>query len=321
MLTTTSKKTVFAALMLATGILLPFMISHGLLIVKGNILLPMHIPVIICSFLCGSVYGGICGFLVPYLSSLLTAMPSMYPNAIMMSFELLTYGVVCGFVHSIFRYSSKLRYIYISLISGMLVGRIVYGLVGSTLLFANPDLKNISVIAAVISGIPGIIIQLVIIPQIVRFTAKHFWQKHSVTSEAIKMIRSQKATFVVVKNNKILNASSPRGIAHLIEFHESGMLKDTFVADNIIGKAAAMIFSLSGVKSCYGQNVSKSALEILEKNNITVTYDVLTDFIQNRKGDGMCPMEETVLDVHDNATALKVLKEKIKELKKINTEK
>lgn len=156
---------------------------------------------------------------------------------------------------------------------------------------------------------------------IVRFTAKHFWQNHSVTSEAIKMIRSQKATFVVVKNSKIVSATSPKGIAHLIECHESGKLEGTFVADSIIGKAAAMIFSLSGVKSCYGQNMSKSALEILEKNNITATYDVLTDFIQNRKGDGMCPMEATVLDVHDNATALKVLKEKIKELKKINTEK
>ncbi len=314
MLTSTSKKIVFSALMLALGVLLPFMVSHGLVLVKGNVILPMHIPVIICSFLCGPVQGGICGFLVPYLSSVLTGMPLMYPSALLMSFELLTYGVVCGLVHRMFGYSSKIRYIYAALILGMLSGRIVYGLVGSILLFANPALKSISVVTAVISGIPGIIIQLVIIPQVVRLIAGRFKGRTSATKEAVKMIKNRKATIVVIKNNKIEKTLSKQGIGHLIDLCESGELKDATVVDNVVGKAAAMVFSVAGVKSCFGINMSKSALETLKKNNIVASYEILTDFIQNRKGDGMCPMEETVMDVDDNEVAMCLLKEKLRQL-------
>ena len=130
------------------------------------------------------------------------------------------------------------------------------------------------------------------------------------------MIKNNLATCVVVKKGRIISAESPQGIAYIIGLHDKKMLKDTYVADTIIGKAAAMIFSISGVKACYGKTISKGALEWLKNNKIEVTYDMCVDYIENRAGDGICPMELTVKDVDDPALALELLKNKIEELNK-----
>ncbi len=135
--------------------------------------------------------------------------------------------------------------------------------------------------------------------------------------DAVMMVKSGTATCVLVKNNRIVSAESPKGIAHILDLYDKGILAGVFVADTIIGKAAAMIFSLAGVKECYGRTVSRAGLEWLEKSNIPVTYDECTEIIQNRKGDGMCPMESTVKDISDEKEAVSALKNKIKELRKL----
>lgn len=78
----------------------------------------------------------------------------------------------------------------------------------------------------------------------------------------------------------------------------------------------AMIFSYSGVKGCYGHVMSKEAFEWLTQHNITAHYGTLTEMIQNRKGDGMCPMEQTVKEITDEVEAIEKLKSKVKELSK-----
>ena len=76
-----------------------------------------------------------------------------------------------------------------------------------------------------------------------------------------------------------------------------------------------MIFSLGGLKGCYGRTISKSALKWLNEHNINATYSELTPAIQNRKGDGICPMEETVQNIFHEEEALEALKNKVKELR------
>ena len=144
--------------------------------------------------------------------------------------------------------------------------------------------------------------------------------KSTAEHTAIKMIKNQEATCVVVRDNKIISQASPKGISYIIDLYDKGALEDTFVADTIIGKAAAMIFSLGGVTSCYGKTISRSALDVLKKNNISVSYDNCTDVIQNRSGTGMCPMEETVLNITDKKEALTLLKAKVNEMKKNSKE-
>jgi len=309
-------KTVLAGLLLAVGILLPFLTSHGIVLIPGNIFLPMHIPVILCGFICGPVYGAMLGFILPFLNSMITSMPVLYPNAIVMSGELFTYGLVSALMYRFTGYSCKLKHLYATLIVSMISGRVVYGFISAILLGFNPSMQKLSAIGALVQGIPGIVIQLILIPVIIKRVYGKTSQKCSVENEAMKMIKSGIKTCVVVKNKKIISAESAKGICHILKLKESGILKDSFVADTVIGKAAAMVFSLAKVRSCYGHSMSESALKWLNEHNIDVSYNTLTPNILNRTGDGICPMEETVMDVDDEEKAIMLLKEKVLKLKK-----
>ena len=88
--------------------------------------------------------------------------------------------------------------------------------------------------------------------------------------------------------------------------------KELIVADKIVGKASAMLLTLSGVKEVYCVVLSKAGKDILESNNIQYHYEELVDNIINRKGDDICPMEKTVKDIDDFEEALKALNEKVK---------
>ena len=133
------------------------------------------------------------------------------------------------------------------------------------------------------------------------------------------MVEQGKAACVVVRDNKIVDASSPNGIYYLIELYEKGLLKNAFLADKVIGKAASMILSLGGAKGCYAENISVPATEWLSAKGISFSYKNKSEFIMNRKGDGMCPMEETVKDLNDEKEALEALKNKITELRKMGS--
>ena len=85
-------------------------------------------------------------------------------------------------------------------------------------------------------------------------------------------------------------------------------------ADKIIGKAAAMLYKLLNINDIYGEVMSISAINFLEQNNINFKYKIKTKEIINRKGTGICPMEETVLNIENPTEAKKLLEDKLKEL-------
>ena len=82
------------------------------------------------------------------------------------------------------------------------------------------------------------------------------------------------------------------------------------VVDKIIGKASAMLLSLSGVKKVHAIVLSQAGKDIFDKYDVEYSFDELTDYIVNRKGDGMCPMEMTVKDIDDLREAYEALKKK-----------
>ena len=156
-----TKKLVLAALLLALGLVLPFL--TGQLQTIGNKLLPMHIPILICGFVCGWKYGLLVGFLTPLLRHLLFGMP-LLTNALGMAFELATYGMVTGVLYDKLP-ASKLR-IYISLLTAMLAGRIVWG-IASVLIYGVAQTAftwQMFVGGALLNALPGLILQLVLIP-------------------------------------------------------------------------------------------------------------------------------------------------------------
>lgn len=156
---------VLSALSLALAYILPFITGNIPQI--GSMLLPMHIPVLICGFLCGAPWGLAVGLVAPIMRSLLTGgFPPMFPTAAAMAFELAAYGFVAGFIYR--RLPKKLLSCYIALVSAMLCGRAVWGLVMSLLLMNADGFTFAAFIAgAFTNAIPGILLQLLVIPPVV----------------------------------------------------------------------------------------------------------------------------------------------------------
>ena len=162
---TSTKNLVLSALFLALGLLLPFL--TGQIPQIGSMLLPMHIPVLLCGLVCGWEYGMAVGFVAPLLRSVLCGMPPMFPTAISMALELAAYGAIIGLVYATFR-RQNIAALYVSLISAMLGGRVVWGVAQVVLLGLTDSYFGwrMFIVGAFTNAIPGIILQLILIPAV-----------------------------------------------------------------------------------------------------------------------------------------------------------
>ncbi|NLT39306.1 MAG: DUF1893 domain-containing protein [Clostridiales bacterium] len=131
---------------------------------------------------------------------------------------------------------------------------------------------------------------------------------------AIELIKNGEASCVLIKDGSVAKTYQQRGISPVIELFEKGLLSGGFVADKIIGRAAAMILVLGGAAGCYGEVISGAALDYLCDKGLQVSYGSVVERIMNRTGDGMCPMEASVRDIDDPQQALAALKNKLAEL-------
>ena len=129
------KNLTLSAMFLALGLVLPFL--TGQIPQIGSMLLPMHIPVFLCGLICGWQYGAAVGLITPLLRSVLFGMPPLYPTAVAMAAELLTYGLVVGLMYSRSRWIGGEAFTWEAFMAG-----------------------------AFLNAIPGIIIQLILIPAI-----------------------------------------------------------------------------------------------------------------------------------------------------------
>lgn len=160
-----TKNIALSGLFIALGIVLPFL--TGQIPNIGRMLLPMHIPVLLCGFVCGWPFGLIVGFVTPLLRSVMFGMPPLFPTAVAMSFELVAYGLTAGLFY---KYSKKNTLsTYITLLLSMICGRIVWGIVSLVLygLSGTAFTWQMFAAGAFINAIPGIILQIVIIPPII----------------------------------------------------------------------------------------------------------------------------------------------------------
>ncbi|MBR2466369.1 MAG: DUF1893 domain-containing protein [Clostridia bacterium] len=310
-----SERLTLASMLLAVGIILPFAVSHGIGI-SGGVLLPMHVPVFLAGLLLGPVYGAGIGLVLPPLNTLLTGMPAVYPMMPMMTAELFTYGLVSGLLYRKTPLRKTKLGVYVAMLGAMAAGRVTYGITFEILMLVGEGHKATGVIAAFVTGIPGIVIQLLLVPSVV-FTVMSIRSapKENVFDSAKNLIARGKASCVVIKDGRIVSIESGRGIAPVIAMYEAGLLEGAVVFDKVIGKAAAEIMTLGGVKQCYGITMSKSAVDYLQKKMISVEYETLTDHIVNRSGDGVCPMEEAVKDIEDPEEALAAVKRRLEELR------
>lgn len=156
------KKLVFTAVCAALCLVLP-MAFHSIPN-AGSIFLPMHIPVLLCGLICGWPFGLVCGLLGPFISSF-TGMPpaAMLPS---MMVECGTYGLVSGLMMKYVRTRHPLADLYISMGTAMVLGRVVSGF-AKALVFTPGTAPFAWVTTSLLTGIPGIVIQLVVMPAVV----------------------------------------------------------------------------------------------------------------------------------------------------------
>lgn len=136
----------------------------------GQVLSPIHLPVLLCGLICGWGYGAVCGILGPILSSVLSGMP---PAPMLMSMipELCVYGIVSGLLMKFIR--SRYTYVdlYASMLPAMLLGRIVGGLAKFVLYLSGASADGITLAAWAtsyfVATLPGIAVQLLLIPTLV----------------------------------------------------------------------------------------------------------------------------------------------------------
>ncbi|OPL07686.1 MAG: hypothetical protein AVO33_03920 [delta proteobacterium ML8_F1] len=160
-----TKDVILAGVLLAFAVIVPYIFhTSG---ISGAVFLPMHIPVLIGGFFLSPLTAGLLGALSPVINSLISGMPVMYPIGVIMVVELAVYGISVSLL-------SKRAGIYIALVNAMVLGRLaaaltVYGLQS----FFGLKLNYLVYIqGAVVSGIPGIAIQILLIPILVKVLRK-----------------------------------------------------------------------------------------------------------------------------------------------------
>ncbi len=154
---------VLAALFLALGLMLPFLTAQIPEI--GSMLLPMHIPVLLCGFVLGWKWGLAVGFITPLFRTLLFSMPPLL-TALPMAFELAAYGILTGLLYHLFR--RKPVSVYLALILAMLGGRLVWGAARFVMFFFGTEFSlPLFIAGAFTHALPGMILQLVLIPPLV----------------------------------------------------------------------------------------------------------------------------------------------------------
>ena len=133
-------------------------------------------------------------------------------------------------------------------------------------------------------------------------------------SELKDILLKENHTIVIYKRDASVIVSNDRGVAPLMKLlnEDSEQLRDSMVADKVIGKAAALLMVHAGVKEVYTPTISKPAVDVFENYNVKISYDKIVDRIINRKGDGLCPLETLCLEIdHPEEAFLKIQNFKI----------
>lgn len=177
---TQTGKMVTSAVFVAFGVVLP--IAFHFAGAMGSVFLPMHIPVLLAGLFLGTSAGFTVGMMTPVLSSFLTGMPPIMPMLPLMIMELAFYGALSGYLYQTRRWP-----LYTALIAAMIGGRIttMIGIYFLTILFKLAIKPVIYVTAGVINGLPGIVIQIILVPLLVKRLETNFSKEKNTSKESV----------------------------------------------------------------------------------------------------------------------------------------
>lgn len=154
------------------------MIWSGILIVSGIILvlifnsfgsvrtfLPLHIPIMLGGFILAWPYAILVALITPILSSVFVGAPPFAYLWYMLP-ELITYALVINIMFAKNIKAAFLKRIYLPLAIAMIVGRLSASLF-QAILIANSKGLVAFFSNVLITGLPGILLQLILIPLII----------------------------------------------------------------------------------------------------------------------------------------------------------
>lgn len=135
---------------------------------------------------------------------------------------------------------------------------------------------------------------------------------------AKKVLEEENLTLVLVGENETIR-STAKGVSGLLKLYDEKKDLSAFcAADKIVGKGAAVLFFLLGIREIYAEVLGEKAKEFLEENGVSVFSGTVTECIVNRKGDGLCPIEKAVGNENDPEKAVLLIKKRISEMLKSN---
>ena len=134
------------------------------------------------------------------------------------------------------------------------------------------------------------------------------------TEKALAILESRELTCVVCKDELVYTATE-RGVKPLLSWLENGPdLSGFCAADKVVGRGAAFLYCLLGVREVYAHVMSRPAAQVLEAHGIAYQAGKLVEGIINRRGTGPCPFEEAVMDIQDAQEALTAIRRKLSQM-------
>lgn len=133
-------------------------------------------------------------------------------------------------------------------------------------------------------------------------------------TKACTLLDAGDYTCVVCRGEAVYTATE-RGVKPLLNWVNDGLdLKGFSAADRVVGRGAAFLYCLLGVREVYARVMSHPAAAVLEAHGICVQADTLVEGIVNRKGTGPCPFEAAVMEIEDAQIALTAIRNKMEQI-------
>ena len=140
------------------------------------------------------------------------------------------------------------------------------------------------------------------------------------TGRLVELLEREQASLVVATVDGIRTFHG-RGVADLYFLLGDARhpLEGAAVADKVVGKGAAALMVLGGVKEVAAVVISTPALQLLQAQGIPVLYGQEVPHIVNRSGSGICPVEELCSDCATAAECLPRIRRFLEERKVISS--
>lgn len=132
---------------------------------------------------------------------------------------------------------------------------------------------------------------------------------------AKQLLEEENCTCVICGGERIYR-NFESGVKPLLAWLEEGVdMMGYSAADRVVGSGAAFLFRLLGVRRVYGRVMSAAAVKVLRAGGIEASWGVLTEHIQNRQKNGLCPMEQVTMHLQDPEEAWMAMREKLQAMK------